>query len=205
MPTVIEDDPFVEKVPCSALRHRTIQADTTQQEFLVLTPRASQPKSSHAPDIHTTGVPLPRKRVFRIWREVREAWLIYLILGMLMTIGLLWIGQLLWNWGNTVSDDLHYGRPRTTNVNQFVGHETGNTPSHFVAVNLNGQVYVMEIPGGSTNASHLLIGPHLIGSGADLAPVSLSFLGDPHHPDLLITVNGIQVRFHNTGDTYVPM
>ena len=68
----------------------------------------------------------------------------------------------------------------------------------------DGQVYIIEIPGGQAGTSHLLIGPHLVGEGSDLAPVSLSFPGDPQHPDLLITVNGIQVRFHNTGSAYVP-
>jgi hypothetical protein len=135
---------------------------------------------------------------------MRGSWLIYLVLGMLMTMVLLWIGQFIWNWGNTVVDDVHYGRPRTTNVDHFVGHETGNIPSHFMALNLHGQIYVIEIPGGSPNTSHLLVGPHLIGPDADLAPVSLSFQGDPHHPDLLIIVNGLQVRFYNDGNAYVP-
>jgi hypothetical protein len=204
MSTAIQTD---QKLPRSALRHRPVQSETSKPEVSILTPRASQIKLSQESSTHTTAVPvataLPRKRWSRKWGELRGSWLIYIVLGMLTTMVLLWIGQLLWNWGSTVADDLHYGRPRTTNVDQFVGHETGNTPSHFIAVNLNGQIYVIEIPGGSTNTSHLLMGPHLIGSGSDLAPVTLSFPGDPHHPDLLITVSGIQIRFHNTGDAYV--
>jgi hypothetical protein len=94
---------------------------------------------------------------------MKGAWLIYLVSGMLITMVLLWLGQSLWNWGNTLVDDVHYGRPRTTNVDQFVGHETGKIPSHFVALNLSGQIYVLEIPGGHANTSHLLVGPHLIG------------------------------------------
>ncbi len=121
-----------------------------------------------------------------------------------MAMLLLWLGQMLWSWVGTVSDDVHYGHPRTTQVDHFVGHETGKTPSHFIAVNLDSQVYVIEIPGSSPNSSRLLVGPHLVGPGSDLAPVTLSFVGDPHTPDLVVQVDGIEVKFHNTGSEYVP-
>jgi hypothetical protein len=199
MPTITQSDPFVQKMPRSALRHRPIQSETSKQKIAVLTPRASQFSTKH-----TTVAPVTASNL-RKRGDIRGSWLIYLVLGMVVAMLLLWVGQLILNWGHTVSDDLHYGRPRTTNMDRFVGHETGNTPSHFVALNLNGQIYVLEIPGGSANTSHLLVGPHLIGPNADLAPVSLAFPGDPHHPDLLIVVGSIQVRFHNTGNTYVPV
>jgi hypothetical protein len=204
----MQSDPFVQQSPRSALRHRSIQSETSKQEVSILTPRASQTTSAQMPDTLTTTAPvattLARKRFSHNGGAKRGAWLIYLVLGMLLTMLVLWLGQMLLNWGNTVADDIHYGRPRTTNVDQFVGHESGKTPSHFVALNLKGQVYVVEIPGGNASASHLLVGPHLVGPGTDLAPVTLSFLGDPQHPDLLVTVDGVQMRFHNTGDSYVP-
>jgi hypothetical protein len=71
-------------------------------------------------------------------------------------------------------------------------------------MNLNGQIYVIEMAGSGPNTTRMLVGPHLVGPGSDLAVVSLSFPGDPPHPDLLISVAGIQVRFQNTGSTYVP-
>jgi hypothetical protein len=33
--------------------------------------------------------------------------------------------------------------------------------------------------------------------------VQLHFVGDPHHPDLLVEVQDIVAHFHNTGTTYV--
>lgn len=209
MPTLVQSDPFIQKSPRSALRHRPIQSETGKQDVTVLTPRASQTKLSEMADALTTAIPvatpLARKRLSRNGGKMRGPWVVYLVLGMLMTMLLLWVGQSIWSWGNTTMDDLRYGRPRTTNADQFVGHETGKIPSHFVALNLNGQIYVVEIPGGNASASHLLVGPHLIGPGTDLAPVSLAFPGDPQHPDLLIIVDGVQMRFHNTGDSYVPI
>jgi len=178
----------------SALRHRPVAPDV---QGPIQTPRAS--RARQIPEPQTTDAVPPKARTPR-----RLSWLVYLVLGMLCACLLLWVGQMFLNWANTVYDDIHYGRPRTTQVDHFVGHEVGNTPSHFIATNINGQIYIVEIPGGQPNNSHLLLGPHLVGPGSDLAPVSLSFPGDPQHPDLLITVDGIQVRFHNNGSTYVP-
>lgn len=70
-------------------------------------------------------------------------------------------------------------------------------------MNLRGQVTVLEIPGGNLRAAQLLVGSSLVGPGADLAPVTLTFVGEVHHPDLLVRVQRLQVRFHNTGKSYV--
>ena len=191
MPTDLLEKP---RLPRSAVRHRPIMPDAIQTQ--VQTPRASRARKQHEP--HTTGGPP------LVTTRAPGTWLIYIVLGMLIAMTLLWVGQFLWGWGTSVSDDIRYGRPRTTNVDKFVGHEVSNIPSHFTALNLNGQIYVLEIPGGQADHSHLLVGPHLYGPGADLAPVTLSFVGDAHHPDLLIHVNTIEVRFRNTGTTYVP-
>ena len=120
-----------------------------------------------------------------------------------MTMVLLWLGQTVFTWGQQSIDDLRYGRPRTTNVDHFVGHETSGTPTHFTALNLGGQISIIEIPGGNPNNSHLLVGPHLYGLGSDLAPVKLSFVGDAHSPDLVVSVGEVQMHFHNTGTSYV--
>lgn len=187
----------------SALRHRPIMPDAQGTQVQIR--RASRIRQQpYAPDDlafeSSPKVSAPR----RTRDAASRAWLVYVVLGMLMTMLLLWAAQSLLAWINVVSDDLHYGRPRTTQVDHLVSHETGNTPTHFIATNVNGQVYIVEIPGGNPGASHLLVGPHLIGPGADLAPVSLSFPGDPQHPDLLVTIDGIAVRFRNTGSAFVP-
>lgn len=187
----------------SVLRHRPIAPDALNTQ--IQTPRASrvrQKPKSHAHDDRAFASP-PLTHAPRRTRDAgSHTWLIYVVLGMLCACLLLWLGQIVLNWGQNLSDDLRYGRPRTTNVDHFVGHETGHIATHFVALNLSGQVYIIEIPGG-TNTSQLLVGPRLIGTDSDLAPVSLSFSGDPQHPDLLASIQNIQMRFHNTGSAYV--
>jgi hypothetical protein len=66
-------------------------------------------------------------------------------------------------------------------------------------------VYIFEVPGADAEHTHLLVGPHLLGPGADLAPVTLTFSGDAHHPDLVVSMNSLQVRFRNMGRTDEPM
>ena len=189
MPTLLEE----RQLSRSALRHRPISPDAVNTQ--VSTPRASRQRQKHEP--HTTGGP---PSVYTT--KARSPWPVYLVLGGLLALVLLWLGQVLWSWGQQTLNDLRYGRPRTTQVDHAVGH--GGGTSHFIATNLNGQIYVVEIPGGQPNNAHLLVGPHLIGQGADLAPVTLSFVGDVHTPDLVISVDGVQMTFHNTGTSYIP-
>ena len=188
----------------SALRHRPIGPDARNTQ--VSTPRASRVRHKpkpYSPDDLTFESPSPT-HVPRRTPKASRAWLIYVVLGMLAAMLLLWLGETLVNWGQNISDDLRYGYPRTTQVDHFVGMETNHTPTHFIATNDNGQIYIVEIPGGDPGASHLLVGPRLYGPNADLAPVSLSFQGDPQHPDLLVSVAGVQMLFRNTGSDFVP-
>jgi hypothetical protein len=124
--------------------------------------------------------------------------------GMLVTVLVLLVSQVVVPWGMKTADDVHYGYPRTTQEDHYVGHEQAGTPSHFVAMNLQGQITVVELPGGNLKGAQLLVGPRLLGPGADLVPVRLRFVGDFQHPDLEVVVQSVQVRFHNTGASYRP-
>src|SRR5436853_4417726 len=127
MPTDLSEE---RQLPRSAVRHRPIVADVLTQH--VKTPRASRARQHHEP--HTTGGPPSVGASSPHRPKVPSIRLIYLVLGMLISMMLLWAGQFIWNWGNTTLDDLHYGRPRIMNDDHFVGHETGNTTTHFTAL-----------------------------------------------------------------------
>ena len=76
---------------------------------------------------------------------------------------------------HVVVDDLRYGRPRTTQLNGFVGHdEASGQPTHLVAINLNRQVIIIELPGGDPAKARSIAGPYLFGADEDLTPVVLS-------------------------------
>jgi hypothetical protein len=174
-------------MPRSALRHRPIHTREVVPEWIIASPQKTAKPA---------GLVSGRKPLSSV----------VLIGGsMVLTLLLLWMGQGVFQWGSTLVNDLHYGYPRTTQADRVVGHEIGHTISHFTAQNIGGQVYVLEIPGGDPAGSHLLVGPRLIGPNVDLVPVTLLFQGDPRHLDLMIEVDGISERFHNTGTTYTPV
>ena len=97
-------------------------------------------------------------------------------------------------------DDLHYGRPRTYQVDAVVGqNDSVARPSHFIALNIKGQIEVIEFPGGDATHAKIYLGPHLYGSSADLVPVTLQFVDSrhDHQPDMVVQVQGQQLLFRN--------
>jgi hypothetical protein len=197
--------------PRSAIRYRPIAPDVLSQGHVntPIVPRASRKQQRNTP--HTTGGPpfgaavplvVPARRSAR---RLQLAW-VSLAVGMVLAVLLVWVAGILLHWAGQVADDLHYGRPRTTNADHRVGHEASGSAqlTHFIALNLDGQVYILELPGGHQTDARLLVGPKLVGADAALVPVTLDFVGDAAHPDLLIVAGEIEVRFHNTGTTFVP-
>lgn len=108
-------------------------------------------------------------------------------------------------WGRVWLDDLHYGRPRTTHLRGFVGHaEERGQPTHFIAVNLQRQVVVLELPGGDPGKVRSLPGPYLFGADEDLTPVSIALndVDRDGYNDLLINVRDEQVVYLNKDGTF---
>ncbi len=95
--------------------------------------------------------------------------LVLAVLALYVVVGLA-MGKL-----HVFVDDLRYGRPRTTQLNGFVGHdEASGQPTHLMAINLNRQVVIIELPGGDPAKTRSIAGPYLFGADEDLTPVVLS-------------------------------
>lgn len=130
--------------------------------------------------------------------------LLYLGVGMLVML-FLWTGlSAASGWFNTILDDIHYGRPRTFQMDAMVGHEQGTTPSHFIAINLNRHIEIIELPGGDAAHARIYIGPQLVGEGDELIPVTLKFvdLNGDKKPDMLVNLQGSRVVFINEKGTF---
>lgn len=108
----------------------------------------------------------------------RIHWLLPLGVGMLAMLAIWITGSWALAWAHQVSDDVHYGNPRTYQVDAVVGHGTDATthPSHFVAINLNRQAVVFEMVAGDPAKSISYVAPiYIAGDGGDKAPVTLEF------------------------------
>ena len=133
---------------------------------------------------------------------------VFLGTGMLATLALIVVLSIVTSWFTTTLDDLRYGRPRTFQIDSYVGHnEAPGMPSHFLAVNLHGRIEIIELPGGDASHARIYIGPQLYGSDAELIPVTLSFIdvnGD-HKPDMIINFQGTHVVFINDQGGFRPL
>lgn len=104
------------------------------------------------------------------------------------------------SWGQVFLDDMRYGNPRTFHIMADVGHGNGTgAPSHLIAMNLDRQVLVFDIPGGDPARMRTLMGPYLFGAGEDLTPVMLKLddrNGD-QHPDLVVNIKDEEIVYLN--------
>jgi hypothetical protein len=154
----------------------------------------------------TTWLPPKPTQVLPSRRFRREHLILWC--GLAMLVMLLGFVALSWlaSWWTTQTNDWTYGRPRTYQTDHVVGHNDGPTnPSHFLAMNLNRHVLVIEFPGGDPSKAVTYLGPVLLGDGQDLIPVTLSFEdrnGDGK-PDLNIHIGDQVIVFLNENGKFV--
>lgn len=172
-------------MPRSALRHRPIRGAGTSGPAPMYR-RASRAQGSVETQPTQTGVPVTRPR--RRWRLHP---LLSLGVGMIAILTLMLLLSLAVSWWNTTMDDLHYGMPRTFQMDAYVGHNEVGAPSHFIALNYHGCIEVIEFPGGDVANARVYLGPQLYDSGSALVPVTLSFVDvSGHHlPDMLVQLH----------------
>jgi hypothetical protein len=98
-------------------------------------------------------------------------------------------------------------RLRTFQTDAVVGHGDSEAhPSHFIAINLNRHVIVIEIPGGDISRSIIYSGPVLLGDGQDMTPVTLTFsdVNGDGKPDMILHILDQTIVFLNNGTKFVP-
>ena len=163
--------------------------------------------------VKTTSQKLPKAPSSARIQNKRKSWqgahpLLYLGVGMIAMLALWTLLTSTMSWWNTTWDDLHYGRPRTFQIDASVGHnETTGIPSHFIAINLNGRIEIIEFPGGDGSKARIYLGPQLYGTGDDSIPVTLSFadVNGDHLPDMIIHFQSSRLVFINDHGGFRPL
>ncbi len=203
-----EDEYYVTRPHTSVRRYRQpVQRDTMddyapEQAAFIQRRRAGNPRpvgsgiTSTAIDPSVTQVPRPRRK--------RAPW-IALALGMLLTLALVVGFNAFGSWWQLHQEDATYGMPRTYQTNAVVGHQdSASKPSHFIFMNMNGHVVIIEFPGGDAVHAIIYTGPTLFGSGGDLIPVTGEFrdVNGDGRLDLIVHVQDQTIVFINDGSKF---
>ena len=169
-------------------------------------PLATKPIPTIARPLPTTPRP---KLVLKKSQVTRQAHpLLYLGIGMIAMLLLWTLLTSVLGWFTTTMNDIRYGRPRTYQTDSFVGHgEQSGTPSHFIAINLNRRIEIIELPGGDATHAKIYLGPQLYGANDDLTPVTLIFadVNGDHKPDMIVNFQSSRIVFINDQGGFRPL
>jgi hypothetical protein len=139
--------------------------------------------------------------------RLRLHWLVFVGVALIIMV-LGWVVfTVVANWWQVTQDNMQYGYPRTYQTDAVVGHSDSTTnPSHFIAINLNSHVEVIEFPGGDASKAKIYVGPTLIGPNSNLAPVTLTFkdVNGDGLPDMIVNVQGGHFVFINQNGQFRP-
>ncbi len=112
------------------------------------------------------------------------------------------------SWWKVHQDDMQYGRPRTFQFDAVVGHnDSPANPTHFILINLNRHIQIIELPGGDSTHARIYSGPVLFGDGQDLTPVTgeVRDVNGDGKPDLIVHIQDQQLVFINDGTQFRPL
>jgi len=132
----------------------------------------------------------------------------FYLTGVLAILAIYMAVTTIYQWGSVQLADVQYGATRTYHTDAFVGiDDNAAQPSHFVAMNVNSHVVIMQIPAGDTTLTRIIDGPALIGYNAASTPVLLTFrdTNDDTRLDMIVTAGGQSFVYLNRIDQFVLM
>ncbi len=202
-----DDELYTTRMPSSARRYRSApppQQDTGLQKGTLIQRRRSSlsPKNTHG---IASNALAPAK--MEAARRSQRFPVVAILVGMVIMIVLVMSFSALSSWWHVYQDDLRYGRPRTSQLDAVVGHnDSAAHPTHFIFLNLNRHVEIIEIPGGDVTHTHIYTGPVLFGNGQDLTPVTgeIRDVNGDGKSDLIVHIQDQQIVFINDGTTFHP-
>jgi hypothetical protein len=202
-----DDTIYDTRMPTSVRRyHQPDDDDLATQHVQVVHHQPPRRASAQAPTQERRAHAAKQTTAQR--ERPRVHWLVPTGITMISMLVLYLAGNAVYAWGVNQYNDLHYGRPRTFQVDARVGHNDAQTPSHFLALNLNGQVLVIEFPGGDATKAKVYIGPTLP-HDQSMDPVTLEFqdVNGDGKPDMIIVIAEnvhIEVAFINDNGSFRP-
>lgn len=211
---LLADDDWQPRTHTSAIRYQTTTHGAPPDTALVRTTTTTGQRIQGVPARRSALTPR-RADEGHVWPPPRRRgerhrfhWSAFVGLGMfIMILGWAALGAL-GSWWKTTQDDWHYGRPRTFQIDAVVGHKNDSAanPSHFLALNLNRRIEIIELPAGDPSKARIYSGPTMFGQEQHLVPVTLSFrdVNGDGRPDMLVWVAGSHFVFINGNGAFRP-
>lgn len=135
----------------------------------------------------------------------RTHWLLWVGFGMIASLALYAGCQMLGNWWTEHQLDTTYGFPRTYQVDAIVyPGDTSDHPSHYIFLNLNGTVDIIELPHGDAAHARIYKGPTLFSDNADLIPVTGEFKVVNGKTEMLVHIQDQTIVYINDGTQFKP-
>ena len=180
---LIDDDSYyVTRPPSSARRYQTANGEQVIEQ------------GNRRLFIHSQ--PPPRRHLH---------WSVLLGLGMILAL-LLWMGAseaLAW-WTNHQLDSV-YGMPRTYQTDYLVyPSDTLDHPSHYIFLNLQGTIMIVELPHGDPTHAKIYKGPSLYSDNAGYTPVTGEFKQVNGKVEMIVHVGDQQFLYINDGTQFKP-
>jgi hypothetical protein len=133
--------------------HGNWHGDLPQSKRNAIPPRGHTqtriPPQQQQDDLYEEDEELESARAVRARPIIKLHWLVYAGLALCLLIGSPIAVNVIGTMWQNHTDDVTYGMPRTFQTDAVVGHgDSSSNPSHFIAINLRGSIWVIEAPGG---------------------------------------------------------
>jgi len=213
---ILDEEPRPAAPPAASNRARRVATAPTQHLYAMPHSRGEE-ATTYRPPRMAASSPAAAPAYEAAYRPARATaaarlpsprTVLYGIGGVALLAGLYVAMSMVLNWGHNMMDNMAYGNPRTTHLDAFVGNgDSAAQPTHFIALNLNRQVSILELPGGDVSKALAITGPYLFGDGEDLTPIQLRAedINGDGKLDLLVTVKDEQLAYINDKDTFRPI
>lgn len=139
-------------------------------------------------------------------RTTRRRHWAWLFVGGMVVMLVLFVGlQLLANWWSQHQLDSTYGFPRTYQTDAVVYQgDTFQHPSHYLFLNLQGTVIIIELPHGDSSHARIYTGPTLYSPDAALIPVTGEFTQVNGKEEMLVHIQTRTIVYVNNGTQFLP-
>ena len=82
--------------------------------------------------------------------------------------------------------------------------DTSDHPSHYIFLNLNGTIQIIELPHGDSSHARNYKGPTLFSDQADLIPVTGEFKNVNGKIEMLVHIQDMIILYINDGTQFKP-